>query len=153
MDALSTVTLLPGTKSEIDSYYVKAKQELLEGNRDPLTVLKQLKAYKELIESLLKDKEVEELILEEAEKYGEKRFDHDGAEFEIKDVGVKYDFYATGDSKWEELKQKEDQVAKERKEREQALKAHKDSWVDPDTGEVINPPVKKGQTKVVVKLK
>jgi len=153
MDTLSTITILPGNKKEVDSYYNNAKNELLNGNRDPLIILKHLKAYESIIKSLLADEEIEDTILNEAEKYGNKTFEYAGAEFQIKETGISYDYSNCNDSEWNDLKRQEEEIKKKRKEREETLKVHKEEWGDPETGEVIYPPVKKGKEKVILKLK
>jgi hypothetical protein len=136
----------------MDLFYQKVKNEIISEQENPLKVLRQLKAIEKIVADLQKDPDIEELILDEAEKYGQKQIEEYGVTFEIREVGAKYDFEATGDSKWKELKEREKQIQEERKEREKALKAHNQEWVDADTGEVINPPVKSSKTKVTVKF-
>jgi len=152
MDTLSTITIMPSTKQEMDNFYMKAKNEILSGNENPLKLLRQLKAIEKVVGDLLKDKDVEDEILIEAEKYGQKQIEEYGVTFEVKEVGTKYDYNVTGDSTWQELKEKEEQIKQQRQEREKQLKAHNKEWVDADTGEVINPPVKTSKTKVTVKF-
>jgi hypothetical protein len=152
MNALSTITIMPSTRQEIDSFYQKAKTEIINGEENPLKILKQLKAVEKVVTELLKDKDIEDHILEEAEKYGQKKFEDYGVEFEVREIGARYDFNVTGDSTWQELKQKEEEIKRQRQEREKTLKAHKEEWVDSETGEVINPPVKSSKTKVTVHI-
>ena len=153
METLSTITLLPSTRQEIDSFFVKAKDEILNSNRSPLEILKQLKAAEETIKSLLQDKDIEDHFLEAAERYGSKTFDNFGVTYQIKEVGTKYHFETCKDSKWQELKDREKQIAEKRKKREEALKAHNEEWADPETGEIIEPVYKTSKTKVTVTIK
>ena len=147
---LSTISQMPETKEEIDSFVKKAKSEIINSNENPLKVLKQLKAIEKTVQTLLKDRDIEDYILEEAEKQGQKRFELYGVQFEVKETGTKYEFDTCNDSKWQELTEKEQEIQKDRKKREELLKSMNEEWVNPETGEIVHPAVKKSKTKVIV---
>lgn len=153
MTTLKNISKVPETQGDIDSYHHQIKNEIINGDADPLEILKHIKAFEKLLKGLLQDPELKDHFLDEAEKHGSKTFDAHGAKFQVKEAGTKYDYSACGDSTWKELSQKEKEIADKRKEREKTLKAHKEEWADPETGEVINPPVKKSTTTVTVEIK
>jgi len=151
---LSTITVFPSDKLELEQYKRRLKSEILVNDRDPLAILKQLKFVEKTIADTLTDKEIDEHFLLEAEKYKEKSFDHLGCNFSVQDVGVKYDFDACGDVKLFDLYHQMDELKKKIKEREDYLKGLPyEGAVCPDNGNFLTRPVRSAKTKVVVKIK
>ena len=69
------------------------------------------------------------------------------------EFGVKYDYSGCGFSEWSDAKNDEEKAKAKRTEAESLLKAHKVSWVNESTGEVIYPPVKTSTTNVSITIK
>lgn len=152
MTTLSTISIFPSNEAELKHYITTLKGEILSGNEDPLKVLRQLKFVEKTIASLLKDSELEEHFLEEANKYG-KSFTHADTKFTVQEVGTKYDYSTCNDPIWNDLAEKKEQISEEMKAREFFLKTIPIEGVASlDTGEVICPALKTSSTKVVVKL-
>lgn len=148
--AISLFRQLPETKSQISKYTGLIRQSVLDGEVEPLLFLQQVTALEQLVKSLKSDHLIKDVILEEAEKYG-KNFDHGNANFQIKEVGTKYDFSECGDMKWEELTEKINELTEQRKKREAFLK-NIDGEVYGEDGVQILRPVKSSTTQVVITL-
>jgi hypothetical protein len=149
---LSTINIFPSNEAEIKHYITTFKNEILSGNEDPLKVLKQLKFVEKTIAALLKDKDLEDHFLQEAEKYG-KSFEHLEIKFTVAEVGTRYDFSTCNDSVWNDLNLKEKELTENKKLRETFLKTIPIEGVaNADTGELIYPALKTSTTKVTVKL-
>jgi hypothetical protein len=153
--ALSTLSILPSNRDQIKSFSRQLKNEILAGNEDPLKALVQLKFIEKLIEDILKDEELDRLFVKELQLYGkEKVVEIAGAKLMQTEVGVKYDYEASGDPKWFDLKKQSTEVSERLKEREKFLQAipYDAGIVDPDTGVFITRPPKTSKTKVKVTL-
>ena len=149
---LSTINIFPSNEAEIKHYITTFKNEILSGNEDPLKVLKQLKFVEKTISALLKDKDLEDHFLQEAEKYG-KSFEHLETKFTVSEVGTRYDFSTCMDSVWNDMDLKEKELTANKKIRETFLKAIPiDGVANPETGELIYPALKTSTTKVTVKI-
>ena len=152
MEALNTIMVLPSNEGEIKRFVTLIKSEILDAGDDPLKVLKQLKMVEKTIAILLKDKDLDNFFIDEAQKYGTS-FEHLDTHFDIRETGVKYDYSESNDSVWNYLKEKSDKLSEELKEREQFLRTIPVEGVaNPDTGELIRRPPKSSTTKVAVKL-
>jgi len=144
--------VLPSNEGEIKRFVTLIKSEILDAGDDPLKVLKQLKMVEKTIAILLKDKDLDNFFIDEAQKYGTS-FEHLDTHFDIRETGVKYDYSESNDSVWNYLKEKSDKLSEELKEREQFLRTIPVEGVaNPDTGELIRRPPKSSTTKVAVKL-
>jgi len=153
--ALSTLSILPSNRDQIKSFSRQLKNEILAGNEDPLKALVQLKFIEKLIEDILKDEELDRLFVKELQLYGkEKVVEIAGAKLMQTEVGTRYDYEASGDPKWFDLKKQSTEVSERLKEREKFLQAipYDAGIVDPDTGVFITRPPKTSKTKVKVTL-
>lgn len=154
MNTLSTITIMPENKKSLEVYKSNLKSEILAGNENPLRIAKVLKSLEETIKFLREDKEIREAILNEAMKYGEKTFETFGVEFQIKEVGVKYDFAACDDQEWNKLQKEYETLEKKIEVREAFLKSiSPDQQIYDENGVQLLPPAKKSTTSVTVKLK
>lgn len=146
--AISTLSVLPNNKEQIKTFSALLLNELDNGNAKPLEVLKAFKAFEKVFD-LIKP-ELTKKCLNEATKYGERKFDACGISFETKEAGARYDFSGCNDQDYNILKEQIDRLTESLKKREEFLKAIPDHFdtVDKDTGEVITiyPPVKKSTT-------
>ena len=146
-NAVSYLTVLPANKDEIKSFSDRVISELEGGAIDPLELRRNIKAIEMALESI-KDK-ARNIFVDEAQKYG-KEFNYKGAEFNVAEFGIKYNYESTGDPVWAKLNEL-------KKKREEYLRGLKDVdyWVDEETGEnyKITPPVKTSATSVSVNIK
>lgn len=150
-NALSTITAMPATKEQIHTFVQKAKGEILSGTYDPLEIEIYLKAMEETIKAIRSDREVRDYVLSEAEKYG-KSFEYKGAKVNIREAGVRYDFSACGDPVHDKLTSEVKDLTEQKKAREKLLKALTGEMADPESGAVINPPVKTSSTTIAITL-
>lgn len=145
---------VPTSKKEIKIHIESVKETLLNGETDPLQNARTLKALEELINGLRKDPDIRDSIMEEALLYGQKRFDAYGAEYQIKEVGVKYDFDKCNCAELDEINKNIKALTNRKKEIEKTLKAlPQGGLADPETGEMLLPPTKTSTTSVTVTLK
>lgn len=151
--ALSTIADAPITYVEIGNLIHFMKQELMSGDYNPLDVELKLKAMEETIKQLRSDEEIRTFVLSEAEKYG-KSFEWRGAKMSIREVGVKYDYAATGDSEWAILDAQIKELSEKKKAREKFLQSIPEGGtVNPDTAEVVYRPAKTSTTSIAVTLR
>jgi hypothetical protein len=154
---IATVTdlsLFETTKAERQDFAQSVVNGLKEGHSDPLKVHLQVKCMEDLIKQITSHPDYKELTLEEAAKYG-KSFEHYNAKFEVKEMGVKYDFTQCGDPIYNKLAEELAELEKQFKDRQAFLKT-----VQPGTqllieDEVVTlyPPIKTSTTSITVNLK
>ena len=151
MTTLSVINVLPANKAEIATFVKDAKERILSGNENPLKIASQLKAFEEVVKELRDDKEIKEATLKEAEKEG-KTFKMFGAEFQIKETGVKYDYSVCDDQEWNDLNAQLESISEKKKARETFLKTIKCDVFNAN-GIQLHPPIKTSTTLVTVTLK
>jgi len=154
---IATVTdlsLFETTKSERKDFAQRVVNGIKEGLSDPLKVHLQVKCMEDLIKQITSHPDYKDLTLDEAAKYG-KSFEHYNAKFEIKEMGVKYDYSNCGDPIYNQLANELAELEKKVKDRQTFLKA-----VQPGTELLIEdeviilyPPVKTSTTSITVNLK
>lgn len=154
---IATVTdlsLFETTKAERQDFAQSVVNGLKEGLSDPLKVHLQVKCMEDLIKQITSHPDYKDLTLDEAAKYG-KSFEHYNAKFEIKEMGVKYDYSNCGDPIYNELANELAELEKKVKDRQAFLKA-----VQPGTELLIEdevivlyPPIKTSTTSITVNLK
>ena len=151
--AISLFRKLPETKSQVSEYKNLIRSSVEEGEVNPLVFLKQVTALEQLTKELKGDVVIKDIILEEAERYNKKSFDDFGANFQIKEVGTKYDFSVCNDAVWEELEQKSKAIAEAKRERENFLKTIRNgNEVFGADGVQLEAPRKSSTTQVVITL-
>lgn len=153
--ALSTISILPSNKEELQKFSRKLKDEILANDKDPLKILVQLKMAEKLIADILKDKEIDYHFLKEFLLFEkEKTITVNGAELRAGETGVKYDYEKSGDPKWFDLQKQVDELTEKKKEREKFLQnlPYESHFVDPDNGVFITKPPKTSHSKVIVRL-
>ena len=151
-EAIKTFTNLPETKEEIKDFTNKVKNEILGGAvRDPLGFYIRLKAVEETIKAIRKEGDIFEVILDDAETYGEKTFKHAGATVTIKNGPPKWEY---NDDKLETLKIRAKKLDLEIKAREKYIKELKEPEIDKKTGEIkAEPGIKiEGKTTISITL-
>lgn len=131
------------------------KDEILANDKDPLPILVHLKFIEKTIADVLKDEEVDYHFLKEFLLYDkDRKVIVNGAELRASEVGVRYDYNASGDPQWIDLDKEIQALTEKRKEREKFLQniPYDKGTVDPETGLFITRPPKYSKSKVVVKL-
>ena len=136
MNALSTITVLPSTKTEQANYIAMVKESILSGEQNPLVIARQLNAFAGVLKELQADKDIRECFMNEAQKYGYKTFDL-GAKFSIQNRKT-YDY--TSDTIWNEINASIEALKAKLKEREEFLKHLTGPMADLETGEIAYPP-------------
>ena len=150
MEQLTTIL----TKSQVIKLFETTKDQIMAGEAEPLKVAIQLKALEDVIKKLRTDIQIKDYTLEEAERYGEKSFDVHGANFQIKETGVKYDYSNCNDATLEGLYNKMNDLKKKIKDRENMLKMiSEDNQAISTDGEILNPPIKTSKTGITITLK
>lgn len=151
MNAISTLTVLPRTKTEIKDYIDLVKSDILSGYVNPLESAAMLKSLEDIVKALRADEEIKGYILEEADKHQEKTVEEFGCKFQKRET-PRYDYSVCDDSEYNRLADKLNYAKEQVKARENYLKSLKEPTINEDTGEVINPPVKTSTTSVSVTL-
>jgi len=154
---IATVTdlsLFETTKAERQDFAQYVVNGLKDGLSDPLKVHLQVKCMEDLIKQITSHPEYKDLTLDEAAKYG-KSFEMHNAKFEVKEMGVKYDYSNCGDPIYNRLAEELAELEKKVKDRQAFLKA-----VQPGTELLIEdevivlyPPIKTSTTSITVNLK
>jgi hypothetical protein len=151
MNAISIINALPSTNAQGEAFKTIVKDMILSGDEDPLRYLVQLTALEKWVGELRKDGNIEDAILSEFERYGEKTLKIHGAELTAKEVGVSYDYSNCDDLYLQQLEREKAFVDKEIKTRQDFLKSIKKQTFD-GNGIEIFAPVKISKTKVTCKL-
>lgn len=146
MQALNLFNQLPATKAESKEFARQIKEIILNGEVNALDFSIHLKAVSNFIDEITKDKEVKEVILEEAEKHGEKSFEKLNAKITICEAGTKYHYE---DEKLSTLETRKTKLDLEIKSRQSYLKDLKEPEIDIKTGEVKALPATKTSTTIV----
>lgn len=143
-----TLVLNPTTVAEAVK---QAKDAIMQGTVDPIIAHVNVQKMAKVIDEYSKDKDVRRIILDEFEKYGAKVITKGDAVIEVAEMGSRYDYTSTNDTKIAELYALRKALDADIKEREQYLKSLPSSGaqvIDSDTGEVttIYPPAKTSTT-------
>lgn len=154
--AISTLSVLPAGKREMESFINLLVNEIASGSYKPLDVLVRLKYMEKIIAETLKNERVDEAMINEFSSYGKgEKVVIFGAELRQSETGVKYDYEASGDPIWMNLDKQINELTEQRKQREKWLQsfALDQSEVDKETGVLITRPVKTSKTKIIVTIK
>ena len=152
--AISLLRKMPENKEEIKNYVRIVKESVLNGEVDPLQFAANVSALEQLFKALKSDPLIKDVILEEAEKHGSKSFEHCNAKFQIKEVGVKYNFDVCNSSTLDDINAGIKRLTAEKKKQETLLKAiPSDKEVYDSEGVQLFPPEKTSTTQVTVILK
>jgi len=133
MSTLAELKRLPETKAERKAFVDGAVNEILSGIHNPLAIEILLKNLEETIKEIRSNEMVKDLINSEIRKFPENVFEYGNVKFTKKNQ-VRYDY--TNDSTWCLLNNK-------LKAREALLKNVTTPIADAETGEMIEPAVKK----------
>lgn len=154
MNNLATIfKKIPATKSQVNQTAFQIREAVLNGEVDPLDFIEQVTAMEHLFKLLKDDVLIKDVVLSEAEKYG-KSFTKGNSNFNIREVGVKYDYSNCNDFDYEKLKNEQSLINEKIKKREEFLKTIKtDMEVYGSDGVKLMPAIKTSSTSVVVILR
>ena len=150
------LSLFQTTKAERSTFIADVMERIENGTADAIKVHLQLKAMEEIVKTLTTNESYKTHLIDAAEKNGKKFVAFNG-EFQIKEMGQRYDFTYCGDDELLEFYTQQDKLKYLIKEREDFLKKVPVSGMQKvtDSGEVITlfPPSKTSTTTVAVTLK
>jgi hypothetical protein len=149
------LSLFETSKTERQEFAQAVINNAKEGLLNPLKLHLQVKCLEDLIKQITSHPNYKELTLDEAYKYG-KTFEHYNAKFEIKEMGVKYDYSVCNDPVYNKLKAQLTVLEDDIKAREKYLKAIPTSGVETlfeDEVVTLYPPAKSSTTSITVNLK
>ncbi len=152
---ITDLSLFETTKAERQDFAQSVIKGIKDGLSDPLKVHYQVKCMEDIIKNITNDAEYKSMTLDEAAKYG-KTFDHYNAKFEVKEMGVKYDYSVCNDPVYNKLKAQLTVLEDEVKAREKYLKAIPTTGVETlleDEVITLYPPNKTSTTTITVNLK
>jgi AAA15 family ATPase/GTPase len=151
--AVSSLSVLPNSKEEVNNFSRKLEEELSMGLINPLD----LKVYQKSIEKVFQNiKDVyDECVREESEKHG-KMFEYKGLKIELAENGTKYDYSYCKDPVLAKLEHDFEKAQQALKDRQTFLKGIKGkiNVVDEDSGDVIEifPPLKSSKSGIKCEL-
>lgn len=143
----------PRTLSEIEAFAVGLSEEINEGREYALDVFVAAKRWQRTIEAIIST--IEKQVVEEAERQG-KRFSHNGATLEVRELGSRWFYDKCNDPILNKVVAEKNAISEVEKERQAFLKSLKGAMtiLDEETGEVVRviPPRKESKTGVVMTL-
>jgi hypothetical protein len=138
--------IIQDTRSVAD-IVASARNNIIEGNIDPMQALAVLTSFERAIEQVKNDPQVRDICLRELSKYGKQGATIGEFTFTEAEAGVKYDYSQCGCSEYEELQERKAEIDAQIKLLEKILKAMPTSGLaDTQTGEIWYPPVKSSKT-------
>jgi len=157
-DVLKTISLFELDKVGREEFVIQVIEAMEAGKVEPILVHLQVKGMEKLIESFTENKSYKSLVLDSVRTYGEKDVQFHNGKFDIKEVGVKYDYSQCNDSElmqWQaELAQLTEKI-KAKQKFLQTVPAKGLLVTNEETGETatIYPPSKTSTTSVQCTLK
>lgn len=137
------------------SYYVEqVLNSIREGEQNPLDIHLTRVKFEKILKALNDNTEIQEAVMNEFQKYGQRTVEYNGAVLQQQEAGVKYDYSGCSDPVMDDLLRKEEEVKAKMKERAKFLQNIPASGiVDPETGAFIYPPAKSSKTTIKTTLK
>ena len=158
LSTTSILSLFETDKQQRESFVNDLINRIDNGEIDPLRVHLQVKCVEDITKLINSNTNYKSAVLEASENQGQKSFQFHNAKFEIKEVGVKYDFSKCEDIVLNRLYDEQERINKLVKYRETMLKTVSENGMivtDEETGETftVYPPSKSSTTSVAVTLK
>lgn len=137
------------------SHYVdQVLQSIHKGEQNPLDIHLSRVKMEKILKGINDNPEIQEAVMREFEKYGQKNVEYKGALLQYQESGVKYDYSGCGDSLMDSYINEMESIKEKMKEREKFLKnIPATGVVDPETGAFIYPPAKSSKTIIKTTLK
>ena len=144
------------TKEQRVEFTHQVIERLNNGELDPLKTHLQVKALEDMLETLKANKDYKDAVLNAAVQNG-KDFEYMSAKFNIREVGVKYDYTKCESPAYEEIMTEYNTAAKSKKDMEEFLKKVPHQGLDiinGVTGEVtrVYPPAKSSGIIKIIKI-
>lgn len=136
--AIKIINEIPSNKAGIKLFADAVVMGVMNGEADPLEVRAKIDAIEKIIKTVKDDQAFKDAVLDHADQWGEKTFEHNGIKF-TKAESAKYDY--SEDEIWEELRAEELSVSQRRKSEETLLKSLKEPTEV--NGVLRHPPVKR----------
>jgi len=152
---ISDLSLFETSKGERYAFAQGVVNNAKEGLINPLKLHLQVKCLEDLIKQITSNPDYKELTLDEAYKYG-KTFEQYNAKFEIKEMGVKYDYNECNDPIIIDLLLQQAELEERIKERQRFLKTIPEEGLETlieDEVVTLYPPQKTSTTSISVNLK
>lgn len=134
--------LKSATAEDIDEAALPIVEMVTDGWACPVETAAWMRNIKAMADTVLK--EIEEDLQAAADDFDGRTVG--GFKLERAEVGVKYDYASCEDTAWEQMDAERKGLAARIKEREKWLKMLPGPMADPDTGNVVTPPVKSSKT-------
>lgn len=166
---VKVLSLFELNKEGRESFVVQLVERIDEGEVDAMLVHLQVKGMEKIIDALTETDEKKNPLFESAKKYknlvlsavqqhGVKQVDFRNAKFEIKEVGVKYDYSQCNDPEVSELLAQSEVIKKKLTERQKFLQTVPGKGLlitNEETGETntVYPPSKSSTTSIQCTLK
>lgn len=149
--AISAMSEMPQTKAELVHYNSLIKEATLSGEYDIIDIAKKVNMLGRVVDFFEKDKEIQALLLNEAEKYGK----GEREDVQVRETGVKYHYSECGHKEYNRLLDEKKSIEERMKVIEGVLKLESNIAVDKETGEEFefNKAAKSSSTKVVLTIK
>lgn len=149
--AVSAMSELPQNKQELENYCELIKSYAMDGNFNMIEVAEKINVMKRITEFFEKDDEIQDLLLNEVEKYGKGELSN----FQVKETGTKYFYSECGHAEYNRLLDEKTALDEKIKAIETQLKAGDITGIDTATGEIFEAKkaVKSSKTKVIITLK
>jgi hypothetical protein len=150
------LSLYEMTKTERGEFVTRLVEKLDAGEADPLQVHKQVKSMEDLIKQITANEDYRKHLLDEAGKYG-KSFELNGAKYQVKEAGTKYDYSQCNDPELYAMQQQLDELTEKVKNRQKILQLAPPTGTEMlnfKTGEAyfIYPPSKSSTTVISITL-
>jgi hypothetical protein len=150
------LSLYEMTKTERGEFVTRLVEKLDTGEADPLQVHKQVKCMEDLIKQITANENYRKHLLDEAGKYG-KSFELNGAKYQVKEAGTKYDYSQCNDPELYAMQQQLDELTEKVKNRQKFLQLAPLEGIEvleDQTGEVyrIYPPSKSSTSTLSITL-
>lgn len=153
---ISSLSLFETSKEQRTIFCNDIVGNLLDGKIDALKVHLQIKCMEDIVKQLTTNQYYKDAVLDAANKC-DKGFSLQHAKFEVKEMGIKFDYSVCNDETLQKLEAIAEDTDKTIKERQAFLKTVPDKGLDIITteGEVVTifKPNKTSTTTVVVNLK
>jgi hypothetical protein len=146
---------MPSTADQVNKFANRVVQSVKYDGENPLWLLVQIRGMEKAFKIITE--KIQENLLNEAEKYPERKFEFMGNEIEKAELATVYDYSKCGHPDWEQFSVAEKTAAEGRKATEAFLRALTGpiDLLDRSTGEVtlIMPPTKKSTSGLKVFIK
>ncbi len=155
---MNALEIIPLKVSDIKDLATQIVVSIAEGETSALKVAQTLSAMEKVVKEVKNNPVYKRVVLSEAEREDSRTFRMYGAEYQVKEVGVKYDYSNCNDTEIIDLYARREALDALIKEREAFLKAVPAAGmeiVDDATGEMMRvyPPAKSSTTSVTVIIK